>query len=247
MSKAGSPAEPNWAVRTFTVALTICVAIYGFMGWAKSDQWLFATICIVAQGIANNASAQARRAIAKGRGISAVFMLVSMFGCAMFSSMSLEHAWAVDGTGAPLGLFDLSRASHDPMFWLFVFMALIEPAFYWSIEDIERSPYPLTPEQIADQALADMRGAAHPERKPWTPAFVGGSVLAGVAAVTAPMSTAAPIVTTNTGFATARDHALALHAASPHRTHLSIAQEVRTARTNVSRWIRLNGQAEQAA
>lgn len=146
---AGAIPERNHWVRRMAVALTVIVGLYGFIGWAGAGQWLFAGLCLVAQAGANNCSAQAQRAKSReGVGGSFVFMVAAMVGFAIFSALSLEHAWARQNGSETH--FDLATAATDPMFWLFVFLAVVEPAMYWAVEAIERAP--LKAQKVADDS-----------------------------------------------------------------------------------------------
>jgi len=168
-------AERYWITASFAVALTVLVASYGAWGWltAAHAEPFKAMLCLVAQGLANGNAVLARRAFSKERPFMGLIAMALGAGCAAWSAISLHHAWTQDGSDIP--------------WWMTAFLALLEPIMFWFVEEVKLARKPMTPEEIADAALAEAKQPKQPKGR--FRSIAGG--LTGVAALAALGSSAA--------------------------------------------------------
>lgn len=171
MAAVQSP-ERYWLTYTFAVLLTGIVALYGAWGWlaAENPEPFKAILCLVAQGLANGNAVLARRAFSKERPAMAFGALFLGAGCAVWSAISLHHAWTLDGS---------------EIHWaMTAFLALLEPIMFWFVEEVKLATKPKSAAEIADETLAGLRGEPTQEpirRGPNLRSIAGG--LTGAAAV----------------------------------------------------------------
>lgn len=145
-----SAPERYAATKVFAVVLSVIVAVYGFMGWLEDDELFKAILCLVAQGLAINMAIAARRAFAKEKWAHGLGGLALTVGFAFWSEQGLHNAWTMDGS-------EISPV----LTW---FLCGVEPVIFWFTESVQLAKKPLTPEEIADQELARLRGSqAHSE------------------------------------------------------------------------------------
>lgn len=142
--------ERYTATKVFALALSAVVAVYGFMGWFNAGELFKAVVCLLAQGLAINSAVAARRAFAKGKPAHGFGGLALTAGFAMWSEQGLHHAWTGDGS-------EISPA----LTW---FLCVVEPVLFWFTESVQLARKPKTSEELADEALAALRGS--PEGEP---------------------------------------------------------------------------------
>jgi hypothetical protein len=147
MSAASPPQESYAATKVFAVILSVIVAVYGFMGWLNADEpeVFKAILCLVAQGLAINVAIAARRAFAKDKWGHGLGGLILTAGFAFWSEQGLHHAWTLDGS-------EISPV----LTW---FLCSVEPVIFWFTESVQLAKAKKTPEEIADETLAQMRGS----------------------------------------------------------------------------------------
>lgn len=165
----GSKSQPEryWLTYVFAVALTAIVALYGAWGWlaAQQPEPFKAILCLVAQGLANGNAVLARRALSKDRPTMALGALALGAGCAVWSAISLHHAWTLDGS---------------EIHWtMTAFLALLEPIMFWFVEEVRLAPRPQSAADLADETLNELRQPG--SKRPALRTIAGG--LTGAAAI----------------------------------------------------------------
>lgn len=96
-------------------------------------------------------------------------------GCAAWSAVSLHHAWTQDGSEIAWGMT--------------IFLALLEPVMFWFVEHVRLARKRMSPEEIADVALAEARKPRERFRS-----IAGGLTgAAAIAALSPSMAVAEPV------------------------------------------------------
>jgi len=251
-----APSPWKWT-RLFAIGLSASVAAFSVFGFIApflgvnttlAGAALLAAICGNAQGLANCMAANARRAKAKGDGYAATFnaCVVCFLGFGALSAFGLHNGWEAVKSGAQSGHIFPSDMLMTP---LFLFAAFSEPAMNWVVESIKAlardepdEQEPATPATVERPRLATVGGVALAvsgvAATVAAPSATSEQIVATMAPMSATHSALAAIVSTNTGYPSAREHALALKSANPALSHEAIAVTVGSKRSTVGKWLR---------
>jgi hypothetical protein len=226
----------------------VLVGGYAVSAWLSDHEPFRAIMCAGAQGLAIVCAILARRAFTGEMPLVGGLMVLFTLGCAAWSALGIKHAWEINGA---------------EVHWLMVgFLAALEPLLFLAAEHIKEGREALRERFRRDEtetreALEVARARDHG----WGPrlaASAGATVAAMPAAANAaeiapnwPTTDERPaIVTTNTGFADARSHALAMKRSDARLKEREAAERLGVPKSTVGHWWRkagLTGAAEVAA
>ncbi|MGL5116498.1 MAG: hypothetical protein ACRC7C_14360 [Beijerinckiaceae bacterium] len=157
--------EPNEWVRPVSLGVTATLIVWCFCGWIIDKGWsleggLLAVMTGVFQALGFNASAQMRRAAAKGRARAKSFWAYVLCVTAGWTAFAAHHAYAVIAGEAPPISWD--AATWGPFIQsaaalvLLAAAATIDPLLGWAIEETEKAPAPVSDpvENYADRMRA---------------------------------------------------------------------------------------------
>lgn len=229
--------EGYWWINGIALALSCVIARMSWSAYELLDQSDRALVCIIAQAVAIASAILARRALTGQMTVSALAALVLSAGCAWWASHGMALAWYGD-----------AERNSEPMV---VFLAVLEPALFLLAEHVREGRQALRAAHEKDEAetAAELARIRAKESAQWGPRLVasGGaalgslptaanaSELAPIVAQTPPQSA---IVSTNIGYRSAREHAIALKRNNPALTQEQIGHHVGAPRSTVGKWLR---------
>lgn len=236
----------HWAAGCY-----VCViGGYSVAAYLAEGEGFRAAMCAGAQLLAIVSAILARRALTGQMPVSAIFGAGFALGCAWWSAQGLQHAWESNG----------SDVVNMPMV---VFLAALEPGLFLLAEHIKEGREALREaheREEREQAEELRRIRAREEARERQPrpvlATSGGVALAALPAganagelalPSAPASERPAIVSTNTGYASAREHALALKRANPALTEEQARAATGAPRSTIGKWWREAGLAGKKA
>lgn len=238
--------EGYWWINGIALALSCVIARMSWSAYESIDQPDRALVCIIAQAVAIAAAILARRALTGQMQASALAALVLSGGCAWWASHGLALAW-----------YDDAERNSEPMV---VFMAVLEPLLFLLAEHVREGRQALRAAHHKDEAetAAELARVRERDGARWGPrlATAGGVALSASPAVAnasevgilvAPEYEQHAIVSTNIGYPSAREHALALKRNNPALTQEQIADQVGGKRSTVGKWIREANRVGEAA
>lgn len=218
---------------------------YSVFAYINDSEPFRAAMCAGAQVLAIVCAILARRAMTGQMPFSALLCGIGAFGCAWWSAQGLQHAWESNGT-----------AINMPMV---VFLAALEPGLFLLAEHIKEGREALREaherdERETKEELARIRDRER-QRSPYL-ATSGGVALAALptgahaselAPIPATTAERPAIVSTNTGYATRREHALALKRADHDITEEQAHAITGAPRSTIGKWWRDEGLAGRKA
>lgn len=232
-----SAKEGYWWINGIALVLSGVIASMSLSAYTAIDEPQRALACIVAQMVAIASAILARRAFTAQMGWAAIAALLAAGGCSWWASHGIALAW----------YGDQERNSE----LMVIFLAALEPAIFLLAEHVREGRQALRAAHERDEAetKAELERNRAERATRWAPRLATSG---GVALATAPMSANASqlalppahpveqsaIVSTNTGYASAREHAIALKRANPTLTQEQIALQVGGKRSTVGKWIR---------
>lgn len=226
-------------VHVAAICYVVIIGGFSVAAWCDGGEPFKAAMCAGAQLLAIVFAILARRAMTGEMPASTVASAVGCVGCAWWAAQGIQHAWETNGASVNM-----------PMV---VFLAAVEPGLFLLAEHIREGREALREahkREEADQAET-LKGIR--ERN----AF-GAPVLAvsgGLAVAAAPAGAAlpamgahppaqtekAPIVSTNTGYATAKNHAIAMKRSNPYLTEQEASKLTGAGRSTIGKWWRESG------
>lgn len=239
-----SAKEGYWWINGIALVLSCVIASMSWSAYAAEQEPQRALACIMAQVVAIAMAILARRAMTGQMGWAAFAALLAAGGCSWWASHGIALAW-----------YGNQERNSEPMV---VFLAALEPAIFLLAEHVREGRQALRAAHERDEAetRAELERIRERDSARWGPrlATTGGVALAAAPASAAESEVAIPmaptpdqfaIVSTNTGFASAREHAVALHNGNRALTQEQIAAQVGRPRSTVGKWLR--DAAKQAA
>jgi hypothetical protein len=224
-------------INGIALALSAVIARMSWSAYALIDQHDRALVCITAQALAIALAILARRALTGQMPLAGMGGMLLAAGCAWWASHGLALAWYGD-----------QERNSEPMV---IFMAALEPCLFLLAEHVREGREALRAAHEKDEAetAAELARIRARDSAQWGPRLVasGGAALgtlpaAANASELAPVCAQSPepfaIVSTNTGYASAREHAIALKRNNPALTQEQIGAHVGAPRSTVGKWLR---------
>lgn len=229
--------EGYWWINGIALALSTVIARMSWSAYEGIQQADRALVCIVAQALAIALAILARRALTGQMPLAGLAGMCLAAGCAWWASHGLALAWYGD-----------AERNSEPMV---IFMAVLEPVLFLLAEHVKEGRQALRAAHEKEEAetAAELERNRAERSARWGPrlATTGGVALA-VAPAAANASDLAPtlgapverpaIVSTNTGYASAHEHAIALKRNNPALTQEQIGATVGAPRSTVGKWLR---------
>jgi len=232
-----SAKEGYWWINGIALALSCVIARMSMSAYASAHLEDRALVCIVSQALAIALAILARRALTAQMPWAGIGGMLLAGGCAWWASHGLALAWYGD-----------QERNSEPMV---IFMAVLEPALFLLAEHVREGRQALRAAHEKDEAetMAELERNRQERSARLGPRLATSG---GVALAAAPMSANAAqgvlppahpvqesaIVSTNTGYASAREHALALKRDNPALTQEQISATVGRPRSTVGKWLR---------
>lgn len=234
--------ERYWWIHGAAGAYCLLMCYFSVASWVTEQQYFHAGTCAGAQALAVVTAILARRAFTGQMPWMGTLLLVATGGCAWWASLGLQHAWEISGSSIESG----------PVF----FLAALEPGLFLAAEHIQEgretlrkhaaasTPLPVTapPPSAPVPRLPPKRVPLHlvPAAGGVAQSMIPGAALAhDIALPPAPAPQERPaIVSMDTGYPTAKEHAYALKDRHPDWSQERIAKEVGAARPTVGKWLR---------
>lgn len=192
-------------------AICYVVVIGGFSvaAWCNEGEPFRAAMCAGAQVLAIVFAILARRAMTGQMPVSAIFSAIGCLGCAWWAAQGIQHAWQTNGASVNMAMV--------------VFLAAVEPALFLLAEHIREGREALRQAHKREEVdmAESLKAARERDRAHFGPVLAAsggvavavapaGAALASPPGAGAPLRDQAAIVSTNTGYATPREHAIAL-------------------------------------
>ena len=232
----------HWAAGCYVLV----IGGYSVAAYIDAGEGFRAAMCAGAQLLAIVCAVLARRALTGQMALSALLCAIGALGCAWWAAQGLQHAWESNGS--------------EINGYMVVFLAALEPGLFVLAEHIKEGREALrTAHMKAEQEQAEelARIRAREQRQRPVLATSGGMALAALptganaselALVPAQPSERPAIVSTNPGYASPREHAVALKMADPKLTQERAHQLTGAPRSTIGKWWRDAGlTASQAA
>lgn len=226
------PERYGW-VHAIAACYVIAVGMFSVLAWCNDGQYLRAVMCAGAQALAIVCAVLARRAFTGEMPLMGWLMVAFTLGCAYWSALGIAHAWG------------------DSAEWTMVaFLAALEPLLFLAAEHIKEGREALREHaRKEDERIAEELARNRQNDNRWMPrlATAGGVTLGALPAVAnaselqvhSPSHIERPaIVSINTGYETAREHAIALKRANPLLKEKQAAQVLGVSRATVGNWWR---------
>lgn len=238
-------------INAIALALSCVIAWMSWDAYSAAGQPDRALVCIVSQGLAIALAILGRRALTGQMPLAALASAVLAGGCAWWASHGLALAW-----------YDNAERNGEPMV---IFMAALEPALFLLAEHVKegretlRAAHEKAEAETASELAAIRAREAARHESPRLATQDGIALGAGALATVAsgvseslPMASAhgrsvsepSPIVSDNLGYASAREHAVALKSNNMALTQDEIAAKVGKPRSTVGKWLREAGIAK---
>ena len=232
-----SAKEGYWWINGIALALSLLIAKMSFGAYAAIGAPDNAWVCVTCQGLAIALAILGRRALTAQMPLAGLCAGLGALGCAWWASHGLALAWAQGGDPANE--------------WMVFFLTALEPALFLLAEHVREGREALRTAHEREEAetSAELARIRDRDSARWGPRLVasGGAALgtlpaAANASEVAPMVSSNPpqsaIVSTNTGYASAREHAIALKRNNPALTQEQIGHHVGAPRSTVGKWLR---------
>lgn len=225
-------------VHVAAVCYVVIIGGFSVAAWGSEEPFR-AAMCAGAQLLAIVWAILGRRAMTGQMPVSAFLSAVGCVGCAWWAAQGIQHAWQSNGASVDM-----------PMV---VFLAAVEPGLFVLAEHIREGRDAVreahkreeteqaetlkairernAPRGFAAPVLAASGGVA-------VAASPAGAALPATVGHPAPQIERAPIVSTNTGYATAKAHAIAMKQANPYITEQEVARATGAGRSTVGKWWR---------
>lgn len=231
-------------VHVAAIGYVAIIGGFSVAAWCSENEPFRAAMCAGAQVLAIVFAILARRAMTGQMPLAALLSGVGCGGCAWWAAQGIQHAWQSNGT-----------AINMPMV---VFLAAVEPGLFLLAEHIREGREALREAFKRDEAeqaetLREVR-SRNAVRDFGAPVLAasGGVALAAspsaaalpaLAAQPAPVGDPAAIVSTNVGYATAREHAIALKRSNRFITESAASELTGLPRSTIGKAWRENGLA----
>ena len=232
-----SAKEGYWWINGIGLALSLLIAKMSFGAYDAAGHPDNAWVCVTCQALAIALAILARRALTGQMALEGLAAGAGALGCSWWASHGLALAWSQGGDPANE--------------WMVFFLTGVEPAIFLLAEHVREGRQALRTAHERDEAetKAELELIRERDSARWAPrlATSGGIALAAapasapaseIALPLAPTSEQVAVVSTNTGFASAREHAIALKAGNQALTQEQIAAQVGRPRSTVGKWLR---------
>lgn len=232
-----SAKEGYWWINGAALALSLLIAKMSFGAYDAAGAPDNAWVCVTCQALAIALAIVARRALTAQMPFAGLVAGAGALGCSWWASHGLSLAWA--------------QGADPANEWMVFFLTALEPALFLLAEHVREGRQALRTAHERDEAetKAELERIRQRDSANWKPrlATAGGVALATapatataseVALTQAPAHEHTAIVSTNTGYPTAKDHALALKGKNPSLTQEQIAATVGAPRSTVGKWLR---------
>lgn len=234
---ASSAKEGYWWINAVALALSLLIAKMSFGAYAAAGAPDNAWVCVTCQALAIVLAILARRALTAQMPVAGICAGLGALGCAWWTSHGLGLAW--------------NQGGDEANGWMVFFLTALEPALFLLAEHVREGRQSLRVAHAQDEAetAAELARIRDRDGAKWGPRLAaGGSVALAAQPASADMGALAPpplpalaphaITTTNTGYATAREHAIALKRANGGLTQEQIGAQVGAPRSTVGKWLR---------
>ena len=233
-----SAKEGYWWINAAALALSALIGKMSVGAYASAGTIDNAWVCVTCQALAIALAILARRALTAQMPVAGIGAGLGALGCAWWASHGLALAWASGGDPANV--------------WMVFFLTALEPALFLLAEHVREGREALRAHHAKEEAetAAELARVRERDAARWGPrlAATGGLAL-GVVPAGANASEVAPTlasiperpaIMSTIGYASARDHAIALKSAHPAFTQEQIGHRVGAPRSTVVRWLRNN-------
>lgn len=229
-----SAKEGYWWINGIALALSFVIARMSISAYWDAGDPNKALICVICQAMAIALAILARRALTGQMTLPGLAAGAGAAVCSWWASHGLALAWGDDAN----------------IYMVFVLTAL-EPAIFLLAEHVREGRDVLRHAHAKDEeeTAAELARIREKDSARWGPRLAAsGGIALGASPALASAGELAPnpaysaeqaaIVSTNTGYATAHEHALALKRADPRLTQEQIGATVGAPRSTVGKWIR---------
>jgi hypothetical protein len=219
-----TPPEKNEYVRPVALGVTACLVVWCFSGWIIDKGWTFeglqlAALTAVFQVLGFNASAQMRRAAARGPRCARAktFWAYVLAVTSLWTAFAAHQAYTVIAAPAPVEWsFDgfASFVQGSAVLVLLTAAATIDPLLGWAIEEVERTPLPAPAQPQSVVAQPQPQRSAQVRRLGMAASGMAASlVVAAATGVPATAEAAAPVARTEPAQRPSIDRARAIQLA----------------------------------